>query len=270
MEKNEIPIWENKKDYPSYLDFIVSHLLAISDRDFQLRIWCRTEGPEIDWYSERMLTFEAGMDYFKTLLREGKTSLNPLQVKAILRVQVMSRYFDNIHEENLEDWTEQQLHIVNHPYWQKVRKQAAHALSLLKNAGVCNKSLQIYGSIGTRTANPCPNLAGRFVDRMKVFSDRKLRMDLWKNREDFWNSVERYDLVFKKYFDGQGSLPSGRHFDALLAFQEALDKLCEPYEDNGGNLTIILADPNFKEVEQRAQDFLKLPSGGVQRRHNRA
>jgi hypothetical protein len=263
MRKNKIPIWDNKKDYPADLEFIVSSLLAISDREYQMRIWYKADGPEVDWYSECLLSFETGMDYFKTLLREGKTTLNPLQVKAILRVYVMARHFDNIHEDIPKDWTEQQLYIINHPYWQKVRKQAAHTLSLLKSDQICNKPLQIYGSVETRTANQCPNLACRFADRMKVFGDRDLR-ETWKDRDDFWDSVARYAVVHEKFFDGLGSLPSGRHLRSLIAFHDSLSKLCEPYEDDGGDLKTILADPNFHEVEQKAQDFLKLVSPNKQ------
>ncbi len=260
MTKNEIPIWDNKNDYSADIGSVIVSLLAISDREYQLRVWYRTDGPEVDWFEECLLSFDTDMEYFRSLLRRGKTSLNPAQVKSVLRLHVMTNHFCKIiRDEKLpEDWSEQQLYVINHPYWQKVQKQAAHTLSLLRNDGGCDKPLQVYGSTGTRTASACPNLTDRLGDRMRVFSSPKLRMELWKNRDDFWNSVERYDLVFKRYFDGHGSLPSGRHFDALLAFQEALDILCEPYEDTGGNLTIILTDPNFKKVEKRAQDFLKL------------
>ncbi len=265
MERNKIPIWENKKDYPSYLDFLVSHLLAISDREYQLRVWCKAEGPEVDWYSERMLSFEAGMDYFKNLLRNGKTSLNSSQVKAILRVYVMTLHFDNIPEELPEDWTEQQLYIINHPYWQKIQRQAEYALSLLKNNENANdKSLRTYGSIKTRTASRSPKLDDRFAEKMKVFGDHRIRKRQWKSPDDFWNSAESFYSVFNKFFDGNGVLSNGRIFDALMAFQNDLHEFCRSYEDSSVvALKQILSDPRFSGLEQKAQDFLKLvgPAG---------
>lgn len=260
MEKNKIPIWERKKDYPADLDFLVSHLLAISDRDYQLRVWCRAEGPEVDWYSERMLDFETGMDYFKSLLRNGKTSLNPSQVKAILRVYVMTLHFDNIPEELPEDWTEQQLYIINHPYWQKIQRQAEYALSLLKNNENANdKSSRTYGSINTRTADHCPKLDNRFGEKMKVFGDHRLREIQWKETDDFWNSVESFYSVFNKFFDGSGILSNGGLLNILMAFQNDLNEFCRSYEDNSVvTLKQILSDPRFSCLEQKAQDFLKL------------
>src|SRR4030067_3257105 len=93
MEKNKDDwklFYENlEKQYPPEIDFLIVSLFTISDKDYQLRVWYRAEGPEEDWYDEAMLSFVAAIDYFKDLVRWGRTKLNKKQVKEILRVHVM-------------------------------------------------------------------------------------------------------------------------------------------------------------------------------------
>ena len=135
MIKNRDERNDNKNPSSADLEFIEKGLLVISDREYQLRVWHRADGPELDWYEECMLSFDTSIDYFESLLREGKTSLDPSQVKEILRVFVMGRHFDDIlrYEAVPEGWAEEQLYIIDHPYWRKIQKQAAYALSLLKS-----------------------------------------------------------------------------------------------------------------------------------------
>jgi len=82
MTKTSEEIVESTHPVSADLSFIENHLSDISDRDYQLRVWHRAEGPEVDWYEESMLTFDTRIDYFESLLRKGKTSLKPEQVKA--------------------------------------------------------------------------------------------------------------------------------------------------------------------------------------------
>lgn len=262
MTRNKIPIWENKKDYSADIDVIACSLLTISDREYQLRVWYRAEGPEVDWFEECLLNFDTEMDSFRHLLRKGETSLEPSQVRAILRVHIMTSHFCSIlsrERENMpKGWSDGQLYIINHPYWQKMQKQAAYALSLLKNDNVENKPPRTYGSIETRTATRHPKLDDRFGDKMKVFADPQVQAQ-WKNIDDFWDSVHGFDDIFNRFFDGGGMISSRWHYKAMMAFNKALDELCKPYEGNDA-ITVehILSDPRLHEVEQKAQNFLKI------------
>lgn len=134
MENNKVPIWENYKNYLPEVKFLVECLLAISDRDFQVRVWANASGPEVDWYAECMLTFNDRIDYFKTLLKEKNLHLNAEQIKAILRVYVMGVCFERRLDPKKipKEWTASEMYIINHPYWEKVRKQAQRALQLLE------------------------------------------------------------------------------------------------------------------------------------------
>jgi len=130
-----MPIWGKLKDYPEDIEGVVFSLLSRSDKDYQIRVWALAEGPEVDWYDESSLNFDNHIEFFKKDIRVGKVSLRCEQVKAILRVHVMCNHF----EQNLmykvpenTPWTDEQLLIINHPYWDKIRKQATYALSLIR------------------------------------------------------------------------------------------------------------------------------------------
>jgi len=175
-------------------------------------------------------------------------------------------FCDILQRESLpETWAEEQLYIINHPYWQKIQKQAACALQLLKT-GEREPSLRIYGSIKTRTATRHPMLDDRFRNKIKVFADPQLRMQTWKCLDDFWNSVHAFYDLYNRYFDGGGML-NGWHYKAMIAFDKALEKLCRPYEDNEViEAEQILSDPRFREVERTAQDFLTVAGKSPPRR----
>lgn len=134
MVKNKIPIWENLKDYPEELKFVVSSLLGFADRCFQLRIWTLGEGPEIDSHYDSMLNFDDDISYLKYLIRRKEVRLTQEQIRAILRVHAMHNTFDrNLCEKDLpKGWISRHMYIINHPYWIKLSKQAQYALSLLR------------------------------------------------------------------------------------------------------------------------------------------
>jgi hypothetical protein len=135
LEKNKIPIWENYGRYRNDLDFIVGSLIAVSDRDYQLRVWYRSEGPEVDWRTESALSFDPQIAWFKKIVRDGTIQLSPAQIKGILRVNVMWSRFNRmmLNDPNCpEDELATELYKINHPYWEKVRKQAQYALSLIQ------------------------------------------------------------------------------------------------------------------------------------------
>ncbi len=128
------PIWENKKFFRADLDFVVDDLLAISSREFQERIWVRAEGPEINWFEECFLSLEPPMDWLRYQIRKKEIVLSRVQIKAILRVWVMFNRFCTQGGAPPEgsSWEDEQLFYINHPYFDKIRKQADFALSLLR------------------------------------------------------------------------------------------------------------------------------------------
>jgi hypothetical protein len=134
MEKNKIPIWENVKDFSCDLQSLAEDLLAFSDKDYQLRVWYRAEGPEVDWYDEALLSFDTTIDWFKSAVRTGELKLSKAQVKAILRLHIMLSHFERTGPWNdcPVGGAEEQLFIIEQPYWDKIRKQAKYAFSLLK------------------------------------------------------------------------------------------------------------------------------------------
>lgn len=135
MAKIKIPIWENLKDYPEELEFVVDSLLGFADRSFQLRIWTLGEGPEVDSHYESMLNFDDDINYLKYLIRRKEIHLTQEQIRAILRVHAMFNTFDRnawAGDDVPKDWRGSNLYIIYHPYWIKLSKQAEYALSLLK------------------------------------------------------------------------------------------------------------------------------------------
>jgi hypothetical protein len=135
MIKNKIPIWENYKDYPDEYQNIINHLLSISDKEYQLRVWYRVEGPEMYWSDECIDDFDLANEFLKNDLRNRKITLSPTQIKALLRIHAMMNTFerrDHTEYNKIKDFCEQQLHIINHPYWDKIRKQAEFALTLFR------------------------------------------------------------------------------------------------------------------------------------------
>lgn len=242
------------------LDFIVNSLLAISSQEYQVKAWYRAEGREAEDYEERTLNFEADVDYLKDLLREKKIWLDPRQIRAILRVNVMSRHFNQLlsRETLPQEHGQLQFHIINHPYWLKIGRQATYALSLLK-IDVAARNLVSAPDLSTE--GRFRKLDHRIQDAMTVFGNRDVRGLRWKNADDFWTSVIDYNKLARKFFAGLGSLSSGQRLRAFMTFHRALDEFCGFYEDDSMvTLKQILSDPRFREVEQKAQEFLKIGS----------
>lgn len=250
---------KNKITNRSQLEFITNSLLAISSQDYQLKVWCRNEGTDSDNYEERMLNFEADIDYLKDLLRIGTLRLESIQIREILRVGVMSRHFDEIlsRESLPQNHDKLQLHIIHHPYWKKMGKQATYALSLLRSEKDY-KSTDFISISSLPTEGRFRKLDDRIRSEIIVFGDREIRGQRWKNIDDFWRSAIDFNKVARKLFAGLGSLSSG-HLKAFMAFHSSLDELCDSYENNfETTLKQILSDPRFSNIEQKAQDFLKL------------
>lgn len=136
MAKNKIPIWDNYDRYLSKIsENLIVSLIKASDREYQMRVWIRGEGPEMDDSHEASLCFDDDIDWFKRVLRRGELMLSCDQVKAILRVHVLWNRFDwkMQKERNVpKDWLEGELYMFNHPSWEKVCKQAEYALSLIE------------------------------------------------------------------------------------------------------------------------------------------
>lgn len=134
MEKNKIPIWENYDRYLPETEFLLGNLLAISDRDYQVRVWANQLGPEVDCYNETLYSFESSIDCFKSLIREKKIQLSAKQIKAVIRIFAMWFCFERkLEKEKIpEEWIDREMYIIDHPYWDKMRRQAQYALHLLK------------------------------------------------------------------------------------------------------------------------------------------
>lgn len=133
MAKNKIPIWENLKNYRSDV-YVIGDLLALSDKDFQIRVWVYATLPEMDWYDECLLKFDDGIEFMKKDLRKGRLQLTPKEIKAVLRVHAMCDRFVRLVDWKSvpEGWVEEQSYIINHPYFEKIRQKAAEALELFR------------------------------------------------------------------------------------------------------------------------------------------
>ncbi len=245
--------------------FIINSLLAISSQDYQIKVWYQNEGREKDDYEERTLNFEADLDCLKDLLRETKIRLASSQLRAILRVHVMVRRFDRLLEQETlsSEHSQLQLQIINHSYWAQVREQAGRALSLL---GIDRLDLSDIDDAPTRdlsTEGRFRKLDGRIKDTMVVFGDPGARERTWKSTDDFWMSAISYNKTARKFFNGFGCLSSGQHLRAFMAFNHTLREFCNSYEDDSMvTLKQIISDPRFREVEQKAQDYIKLVARG--------
>jgi hypothetical protein len=143
MAKNKIPIWANFNDYPDIYARFVGDLIALSDKEYQLRVWYRIEGPEVDWQGETLEDFDLTIEFLKNDLRSKKITLTTAQIKALLRTHAMINKFergDFTEYSKINDFCEQQLYIINHPYWNKIRKQAELALTLFREVPADIKS----------------------------------------------------------------------------------------------------------------------------------
>src|SRR5690606_23703917 len=65
MSKIKIPLWDNAWDFPEKLENVGLMLLAMSDRDFQVRVWAKAEGPEVEWFDEAYFDVELQTEFFK-------------------------------------------------------------------------------------------------------------------------------------------------------------------------------------------------------------
>jgi metal-dependent hydrolase (beta-lactamase superfamily II) len=130
---NRTTTWDVADAYPENLRNLVSSLIVLSDKDYQRRVWVKGEGSEHDFYYNRELLFDEDIDYFKKRIRKEELNLSPEQIKAVLRVHAMMDHFGGIEWSfKLPNNPYYHLYIINHPYWQKIREQASHALELLK------------------------------------------------------------------------------------------------------------------------------------------
>lgn len=84
--------WSKKTTLIGPLAFLYETLTDIASKEYQMRVWYRSWGSEIDWYEECSLVFDDQIDYLKQILREGKVRLTTLQIKAILRVHAGYKY----------------------------------------------------------------------------------------------------------------------------------------------------------------------------------
>ncbi|MEQ1664386.1 MAG: hypothetical protein ABL927_03320 [Bdellovibrionales bacterium] len=135
MAKNKIPIWENFKDYPEVYSYIISTLLPISDKEYQLRVWYNAKGPEMHWSDECIDDFDLFNELLKNDLRNKKITLTSIQIKTLLRIHAMMNKFerrDFTEQNKINDFCERQLLVINHPYWDKIRKRAKFALTLFR------------------------------------------------------------------------------------------------------------------------------------------
>lgn len=135
MEKNKIPIWENYDRYLPELNFMMASLIGVSDREYQVRVWLNRIGEEVDWRSESALCFDDEISWFKKILRDGTIKLNSDQIKAILRVHAMWLRFVRLMLKDPDcpkDERGEEIYQLNHPYWEKICKQAQYALSLIE------------------------------------------------------------------------------------------------------------------------------------------
>lgn len=136
VQKNKIPVWDQAGDYSLNYPDLVTTLIVLSSKEDQLRIWVRQEGPEVDCSLESVIGFDDTLSYLKHLLRTKEVELSDDKIKAILRLHAMVTTFwrraisDPASPEG--DGPEWELYVIEHPYFEKIRKQAQHALSLLK------------------------------------------------------------------------------------------------------------------------------------------
>ena len=134
MSKIKIPIWDNAYDFPEELEDVGLMLLSLSDRDHQVRVWAKAEGPEVQWFGEAFFNVELQTQYFKNDIRNCEIKLSKEQIKAILRIEIMFKHFDRLPESRTfpDDFHERQMAIIDHPYFEKIRKRAAYAASLIR------------------------------------------------------------------------------------------------------------------------------------------
>lgn len=135
MIKIKAPKWESYKDYPKDYELWVCRLISFSDKDYQLRVWHRCEGPEVDWYDESFISFDNLIEFLKDDIRKGKPIyFNVEQMKALLRLHAMLSRFTDMDDPDFRkivDGADKQLYIINHPYFAKIRTHAEYTLSLM-------------------------------------------------------------------------------------------------------------------------------------------
>ena len=134
MTPTKIPIWLHALEFPKELENLGLMLLSVSSREYQVRVWAKEEGPEFQWFDESYFNVELQTDCFKSDIRKGKYKLTKEQIKAVLKVLVMYRLFDRKPKIKPfpEDHFEAEMAIIDDPYFEKIRKQAAYAASLIK------------------------------------------------------------------------------------------------------------------------------------------
>lgn len=134
MSKIKIPIWDNVLDFPIELENLGLMLLAVSDRNYQVRVWANAEGPEVEWFGEAFFDVELQTKYFKEEIRSGEIKPSREQIKAILRILIMFRRLDRSPEFRTlpDDYYAREMAIIDNPYFEKIRKRAAYAASLIR------------------------------------------------------------------------------------------------------------------------------------------
>ena len=89
----------------------------------------------MDWRYESALSFDYEISWFKKNIRDGSLKLDPEQIKTILRVHAMWLHFVHLILEDPncpDDESGMETYQFNHPYWEKICKQAQYALSLIE------------------------------------------------------------------------------------------------------------------------------------------
>ena len=136
VEKSKIPVWVRAADYNLDYTNLISTLIVFSSKEDQWRIWVRQDGPEVGCSLEGVIGFDDSIRYFKHLLRTKEIQLSKDKIRAILRLHAMVTTFWRWANEDPAspddggpDW---ELYVIEHTYFEKIRKQAQYALSLLK------------------------------------------------------------------------------------------------------------------------------------------
>ncbi|MCH9621355.1 MAG: hypothetical protein S4CHLAM20_07750 [Chlamydiia bacterium] len=118
MNKKDIDLTKNEKEY--ILNNLLENICEISNKDYQKRIWIRSEGPYIGDFDEFCMEF---FDYADGVIEDYKSyGITVTQYENLLKLHDVFELFSDKHREPEE--------FIDLPEWQRIMDLAKEVLKV--------------------------------------------------------------------------------------------------------------------------------------------
>lgn len=136
MIEEKIPTWDMFKEYSDEIASLLMILFCAANKNYQMRVWCRAEGPEVEWYAEWSFGFDNYVEDLDRELTEGKVPryLSKAHIERLYKIYYMVEEFEEKYCQafpKAQTHEEGQLRVINHPEWDKIRQYAGETLQMI-------------------------------------------------------------------------------------------------------------------------------------------